>query len=145
MAKGRAPEVTSRMMAAIKNKNSKAEILIRKALFARGFRYRIHYAKLFGRPDIVFVGARLAIFVDGDFWHGNAWRLRGLSSFEDQFRFNSHPEFWEAKIRHNMEHDREVTEHLTSLGWRVLRLWESDILHDVTACLSLIEAALRHP
>lgn len=87
MTERRAPEVTSRMMAHVKNKNSKAELLLRRALFARGFRYRVHYAKLIGKPDVVFTRARLVVFIDGDFWHGNAWRLRGMSSFEEQFRF----------------------------------------------------------
>lgn len=142
MSDRRAPEITSRIMSAVKNKNSEAELKLRRALFARGRRYRLHAAGLIGRPDIVFARARLAVFVDGDFWHGNAWRLRGMASFEEQFRFRSRPEWWEAKIRRNMERDRQVEAGLTADGWRVLRLWESDVLRDVAACATRVEAAL---
>lgn len=143
MSDMRAPDVTSRIMAAVKNKDSEAELMLRRALFSLGLRYRVHYGKLIGRPDIVFPGRRVAIFVDGDFWHGNAWRLRGMASFEEQFRFRSRPEWWEAKIRRNMERDREVNESLAALGWRVLRLWESDVLKDVEACAAHVEAFLQ--
>ena len=143
MPKQRSPDVTSRMMAAVKSKNSKAELLLRRALFNRGRRYRIHYPRLTGKPDIVFPRAKLAVFVDGDFWHGNAWRLRGMPSFEEQFRFKSNPEFWEKKIRGNIERDREVTLALATSGWRVLRLWESEVLSDVAACVARVEEKLR--
>ncbi|MGH2484685.1 MAG: hypothetical protein ACRDHE_01605, partial [Ktedonobacterales bacterium] len=96
---------------------------------------------------VVFLRARLAVFVDGDFWHGNAWRLRGMSSFEEQFRFKSNPEWWEKKIRGNMERDREVTQALEASGWRVARLWESDVLRDAPGCVARIEDELisAHP
>jgi len=96
-------------MSAVKNRDSKAELLLRRALFARGFRYRVHVRKLIGNPDIVFPGARVAVFVDGDFWHGNAWRLWGLASFEGQFRFKSNPDFWRIKITRTVERDADVS------------------------------------
>jgi DNA mismatch endonuclease (patch repair protein) len=139
----RAPAVTSRIMSAVKNKNSVAELRLRRALFARGLRYRVHYPKLIGTPDIVFTAARLAVFVDGDFWHGNAWRLRGMSTFEEQFRFRSRPEWWENKIRRNMERDAEVNFRLQAEGWRVLRLWESEVLANVQACVERVLEALH--
>ena len=138
----RAPDMTSRIMSAVKNKDSEAEIKLRHALFARGLRYRIHYGKLIGHPDIVFPRWRVVVFVDGDFWHGNAWRLRGMSSFDEQFHFPSNPEFWRAKIMRNVEHDKEVNEKLAELGWRVLRLWESDVLKDTDACATHVEVFL---
>jgi len=140
----RAPEVTSRIMSAVKNKDSEAELKLRRALHARGLRYRVHLGKLVGRPDIVFLGPRVVVFVDGDFWHGNAWRLRGMSSFEEQFRFRSRPEWWEAKIRRNMERDREVNEHLVAEGWRVIRLWESDVLRNLGDCVERVVSVLAN-
>ena len=139
----RDPDVTSRIMAAVKSKNSKAELRLRRTLFARGFRYRVNYDKLIGHPDIVFPGSHVVIFVDGDFWHGNAWRLRGMASFDEQFHFKSRPEFWRAKILRDMERDREVNEMLSAAGWRILRLWESDVLKDVENCASCVVAFLR--
>lgn len=134
----RNPEITSKIMSAVKNKDSEAELMLRRALFARRLRYRLHYKWLIGHPDIVFPSARLVVFVDGDFWHGNAWRLRGMASFEEQFHFRSNPDFWEAKIRRNMERDREVNEGLAEQGWNVVRVWESDILKDLEACVQRI-------
>src|ERR1700747_3217921 len=93
----RDPVITSRMMAAVRNKNTKAELALRRALHRRGLRYRLHPSDVFGRPDIVIRSRGLAVFVDGDMWHGNAWRVRGLSSLEDLFPNNT--EFWTKKIR----------------------------------------------
>jgi len=85
---------------------------------------------------------RLVVFVDGDFWHGNAWRLRGLPRFEDQFPTNT--EFWVEKIRRNMQRDTEVTVALRAAGWRVIRVWESEILTDPTAAADLVERHVHH-
>ena len=92
----RDPAVTSRMMAAVRNKDSKAELALRRQLHARGLRYRLHARDLPGRPDLVIRKYRLAVFVDGDFWHGNAWKVRGLARFEDQFPSNR--DFWVEKF-----------------------------------------------
>lgn len=143
MPKERTPEMTSHIMATIKNKDGKAERALRSRLFRAGLRYRVHVSALIGRPDIVFTRRKIAVFVDGDFWHGNAWKTRGLASFEEQFHFRSRPEFWERKIRGNMARDERVTTKLTERGWRVIRIWESDILKDVAACARLVEAAVR--
>ncbi len=134
------------MMAAVRHKDSKAELALRRALHARGVRYRLHAKDVLGRPDLVIRKYRLAIFVDGDFWHGNAWRLRGLQRLEDLFPTNT--EFWAAKIRRNMARDAEVTKVLENDGWTVVRVWESDVQADLggTAAhvLEVIEAARRH-
>ncbi|MGH3549987.1 MAG: very short patch repair endonuclease [Pseudonocardiaceae bacterium] len=124
----RDPVVTSRMMSRVRSKDSKAELALRRALHARGFRYRLHGKKVFGRPDIVNRSRRLAIFVDGDMWHGNEHHRRGLASLADMFP--SRTEWWVAKIEANMRRDREVTATLRGQGWTVIRLWESDILAD---------------
>jgi DNA mismatch endonuclease, patch repair protein len=143
MRKGqrRDPAVTSRMMAAVKNKHSKAELTLRRELHRRGLRYRLHVPDLPGRPDLVLRRHRLVVFVDGDFWHGNAWRVRGLASFEDQFPTNK--EFWTAKIHRNMRRDEEVNQALRSAGWQVIRIWESTILADPAAAADEVERVTR--
>lgn len=136
----RDPAITSRMMAAVKNKNSKAELLLRSTLWQRGLRFRKH-AKLIGKPDIVFPRARIAIFVDGDFWHGNAWRLRGLPNLKSLFPTRT--EWWVNKITRNIERDGEVTKALRAEGWKVLRFWESAILADPQAVADAVETEVR--
>lgn len=121
----RDPAITSRMMARVKNKDSKAEMILRRRLHALGLRYRLHY-KILGKPDIVFPAQRIAVFVDGDFWHGNAWKVRGLNSLSDLFP--NRTEWWVTKITRNMERDVEVTRILVQEGWTVLRFWESEVL-----------------
>ncbi len=103
-------------------KNTKPEICLRRALFTRGARYRLHASGLPGKPDIVFAGAKVAIFVDGDFWHGRNWRARKKLLAE-----GSNSEYWVAKIGSNRIRDAHHTATLTKLGWRVVRIWESDI------------------
>ena len=127
-------------MASVQAKDTKPELAIRRRLWAQGYRYRTHYAKVIGKPDLVFVRARIAVFIDGDFWHGNAWRLRGLQSLEDLFPTNT--DWWVAKIRRNMERDREVTAALEREDWRVLRFWESDVARDADAVVDEIRAIL---
>lgn len=119
--------VTSRIMSAVRNRGGAAELAIRRRLWANGLRYRVR-SRLHGRPDLVFPGARLAIFIDGDLWHGNSWRVRGLPSLEAQFPTRT--EWWVAKIRRNMQRDLEVNALLRAAGWTVLRYWESAVLED---------------
>lgn len=128
-------------MAAVKGKDTKAELELRRALHRRGLRYRLHPSDVPGRPDIVIRSRRLAVFADGDMWHGNAWRLRGLSRLEDMFPNNT--EFWTKKIRRNMERDREVTARLRGEGWTVVRIWESEILADPGAAAQKVLDALE--
>lgn len=137
----RDPAITSRMMAAVRSKNSKAELAVRRELHRRGIRYRVHASDVTGRPDIAWRGRRVAVFIDGDFWHGNAWRLRGFPSLGDLFPTKR--DWWVAKIEANQRRDAEVTERLTAEGWAVLRFWESDVLADADAVADLIEAAIR--
>lgn len=98
------------------------ELVLRKALWAAGYRYRKNVAELPGRPDVVFTKPRVAIFVDGDFWHGRDWESR-----RQKLQAGSNPDYWLAKIQRNMERDRETTSRLASMGWTVLRFWESEI------------------
>jgi DNA mismatch endonuclease (patch repair protein) len=128
------------MMAAVKNKNSLAELLLRRELHARGVRYRLHAKDVLGCPDIVVRKRRVAVFVDGDFWHGNAHKRRGLAKLDDLFPTNK--EFWVAKISRTIARDREVTDQLTASGWRVVRLWEQNILDAPAAAADAVESAL---
>ena len=136
----RDPAITSRMMAAVHNKDSKAELLLRRTLWALGLRYRKH-VRILGRPDIVFGPARVAVFVDGDFWHGNAWRLRGLPSLAAMFPHRTR--WWTEKITRNTVRDTKVTATLRREGWRVLRYWESDVLQAPLRVARQIQAVVR--
>lgn len=120
----RTAETTYKIMSAIKSENTTPERLLGKALWSLGLRYRKHY-KIDGRPDFVFPGDRLAVFCDGDFWHGHNWKIRGLKSLEEELQRYS--DFWVKKIRTNVARDKSVSRKLRSKGWRVMRLWESDI------------------
>jgi DNA mismatch endonuclease (patch repair protein) len=104
-------------------KDTKAELLLRQALWARGLRYRLHAKDLPGRPDIVFRGLRIAIFVDGDFWHGRDWAER-----RKKLQQGANADYWLAKIAYNIERDGRNTQLLQRGGWTVIRLWETDIL-----------------
>jgi DNA mismatch endonuclease, patch repair protein len=136
----RDPQVTSRIMSAIRNRDSRAELALRRALHSRGFRYRLHAKDVLGSPDLVVRKYRLAVFVDGDLWHGNAWRLRNLTRLEDLFP--NRTDWWVQKIRRNIERDRHVTDQLQASGWRVLRIWESEILRGPAASADSVARAI---
>ncbi|MEO6500862.1 MAG: very short patch repair endonuclease [Jatrophihabitantaceae bacterium] len=138
----RDPAITSKIMAAVKSKDTKPELLLRRELHARGVRYRLH-TNLPGRPDIVFPKAKLCVFVDGDFWHGHGWRERGFESWQAQFANHANPEKWVRKIGRNIDRDSEVNEALVSSGWRVLRVLESALLREVSSVADQVEALVR--
>jgi len=137
---GRDPAVTSKIMSAVKAKDTRPEIALRKALWRRGLRYRVNYGKLPGKPDIVFTKAKVAVFCDGDYWHGHNWALRGLSSFEEEL--SRYTEFWANKLRRNVQRDEEVNSQLAEMGWRVVRIWESEIICDVEECARRVQEEL---
>ena len=132
----RDPEITHKIMSSIRSKDTKPEMLIRRALWKKGMRYRVAVKELPGKPDIVFTKAKIAIFCDGDYWHGHNWALRGLSSLDEELTHYS--EYWRNKIRKNVERDLENTKKLESSGWRVLRFWESEIKKDPEGCINII-------
>jgi DNA mismatch endonuclease (patch repair protein) len=138
MPPARAPEVTSRIMSAVRGRDTRPEIALRRALHAKGLRFRVQYRSVRGRPDVAFPTRRIAVFVDGDFWHGNAWRLRGDRSLKSQFARWRNTDFWLAKIRSNIARDHKVTRELTCAGWTVIRFWESDVVKDLNACVSKV-------
>lgn len=130
-------------MAKVRNKDSRAELALRRALHAAGLRYRLHAPDVLGRPDLVIRSRRLAVFVDGDLWHGNPdeVRRRGRSSLAELFP--SRTEWWVAKIERTVRRDREVTAALRDQGWTVLRLWEHDVLRDPQACAQTVLNAIE--
>lgn len=130
----RAAEVTSRIMSAVRSRDTVPELLLGKALRRLNLRFRRCAADVPGTPDIVFRAPPVAVFVDGDFWHGNSWRLRGCADLETQFQKWRRPAFWLKKIRANMARDRKVNRALRKDGWRVVRVWESQVLKDVERC-----------
>lgn len=117
------PAQRSRCMSRIRGKNTKPELLLRKSLWSAGYRYRVHY-KITGKPDITFPGKRVAVFVDGCFWHG-------CPVHANKPRNNA--EFWETKLAKTIDRDRVVTKELTQGGWLVLRFWEHSINQDLDA------------
>lgn len=114
------PEQRSRNMAAIKWKDTKPEMIVRKYLFSRGLRFRVQVRKLPGTPDIVLPKYKTAIFVNGCFWHGH----EGCKYFRLP---KSNVEFWREKIERNIERDRESMQALFDLGWKVIRVWECEL------------------
>ena len=113
------PATRSRMMSGIQGKNTRPEILIRKALFARGFRYRLHGADLPGKPDLVFPRYRAVVLINGCFWH-----LHGCHLFKWP---SSRPEFWRTKLEANKARDLRILDQLHDAGWRTLTIWECAI------------------
>lgn len=123
-------------MKQVKNKDSVIEIALRKELWKRGLRYQKNVTKIFGKPDLVFKGKKVAIFCDSEFWHGYNWEERKKD-------FKSHQEFWIPKIERNMQRDIEVTEELRRQGWKVLRFWGNEIKKNVSSCADIIEKTVR--
>lgn len=111
------PSVRSRMMSGIKGKNSMPEMLVRRLLFAAGFRFRLHRSDLPGTPDIVMPGRKVAIFIHGCFWHAHQrCKYAKIPA--------SRRDFWIAKLQANVNRDQRATEQLVAMGWRVMCVWE---------------------
>ncbi len=123
-------------MQAIKSTNTKIEVILGKALWAKGFRYRKNDKTVFGRPDFTFKGRKVAIFCDSEFWHGKDWDTL-------QKRLQTNRGYWIPKIERNIARDIKVKEVLTHEGWTVLRFWEKEIKKDLISCISEIESALK--
>lgn len=118
-------------MAANKSKGTKLELLFGKLLWNAGIRYRKNDKTVFGKPDFVIRSYKIAIFCDGEFWHGRNWEERKNDH-------KSNCEFWYSKIEKNIERDKEVTKVLENQGWKVFRFWETEITKEPDVCLNLI-------
>lgn len=134
MADTRTPEQRHRIMAAVRRRDTKPELALRRALWAAGVRgWRCDYSRAAGRPDLAWPGRRVAVFVDGAFWHGHASRHRPGRSGR----------YWDEKIARNVERDRQVDAALAADGWTVVRVWDFEVSREMPAVLARITAALR--
>ena len=124
------PEVSKRM-SRVHLKRGIAETMLAKSLWHSGIRYRCNYKKLPGSPDIAITRYHVAIFVDGEFWHGKDWEKR-------KARLKSNRDYWIEKIEENMARDQRNDHALQALGWAVIRFWEKDVKKDVDACASTV-------
>lgn len=129
-------EQISKNMKAVKNKGSKIEIMLMKELWSRGLRYRKNVSRIFGKPDIAFIGKKIAVFCDSEFWHGYNWEER-------KHDFKSNQDFWTAKIERNIERDKSVRAKLESDGWTVIRFWGKEIENNLKECADIVEVKVR--
>lgn len=121
-------------MAKVKSRDTNIELILRKLLWSAGYRFRVNY-KLFGKPDIAFPKQKLAVFCDGDFWHGRNYR-------KEKKRYKK---FWKEKIATNIKRDKTVNKKLEQMGWQVLRFWKTDILERPEDCIRKISDAQKQP
>jgi len=119
----------SRQMSKIRGKNTKPELTFRKALWKKGVRYRLDSKQLPGRPDVSIKKYKLAVFIDGEFWHGYNWNER-----KDKLKSNR--KFWIPKIERNMQRDREVNQQLKDMDYVVFRFWTHEIKDNLKTCIN---------
>ena len=131
------PEQRRKNMQHIRSNNTKIEIILRKALWHRGYRYRINYKKLPGKPDIVLTKYKIAIFCDGEFFHGKDWEV-----LKPRLEKGDNGSFWISKISRNRERDDEINKKLLFMGWTVIRFWGNDIKKDTDECIRVIEETI---
>jgi DNA mismatch endonuclease (patch repair protein) len=130
------PEQIHYNMQRVKCKNTEIELRLRKELWSRGVRYRKNVSKITGKPDIAFIGKKVAVFCDSEFWHGYDWKRQRAA-------IKSNRDFWIPKIERNIERDKKVNEALKAEGWTVLRFWGNEIKNNVEQCADLVIAALK--
>ena len=134
------PEQRRKNMQHIRSNNTKIEIILRKALWHRGYRYRINYKKLPGKPDIVLTKYKIAIFCDGEFFHGKDWEV-----LKPRLEKGDNGSFWISKIFRNRERDDEINKKLLFMGWTVIRFWGNDIKKNTDECIRVIEETIFEP
>ena len=126
-------EQRARTMSRIRRRDTTPELALRRGLWARGWRgYRTDDRRLPGRPDLAWTRARVAVFVDGKFWHGHP----------SAYRPGQHGEYWDTKIARNIERDRTADAELAAMGWMVIRFWDFEVRKQLDDCLARVEAAL---
>lgn len=130
------PEQRKKCMQSNKSKGTKPELALAKAMWALGLRYRKNSGSIFGKPDFSFKKYKVAVFVDGEFWHGKDWEQR-------KAEIKGNREFWIAKIERNIRRDREVTGRLKAEGWTVLRFWSNDVVKNTTCCAEKVKEIVR--
>ena len=131
---GDVSERSHKNMSRIRGSGTGIEVMLRKALWKKGYRYRKNMKGLPGRPDIALTKYKLAIFCDSEFFHGKDW-----DTLEKKLENGRNPDYWIPKIRRNMERDRDKDSALRGAGWTVIHFWGKDITKDVDACVAAIE------
>ncbi len=121
----------------IKSKDTNIELMLRHELWKRGYRYQKNYKKLPGSPDIVINKYKIAIFCDGEFFHGKDWEV-----LRPRLMKSNNAQYWISKISSNIEHDNEVNKALLFDGWTVIRFWGNEIKKDVMGCIKVIEETI---
>ena len=127
-------EQRKKNMQHIRSDNTKIEAILRKALWNKGYRYRKNYTELPGKPDIVLTKYKIAIFCDGEFFHGKDWGV-----LKPKLEKGNNSEYWVKKITKNRERDEEVNKKLLSMGWTVIRFWGNDIKKHTEDCVQVVE------
>lgn len=125
-------------MQKIRSKDTRAEVLLRKALWKKGYRYRKNWKRLPGCPDIVLTKQKICVFVDGEYFHGKDWD----AGRKEKAEAGSNAAYWVPKIERNIERDRSADAELNGLGWTVLRFWSRDVVKDVDSCVNAIGEAV---
>lgn len=133
----RTPEEVSEVMRKVHSYDTAPEVALQSVLREHGVEYEVHLSDLPGKPDIVLTKNRVAVFVDGEFWHGMQWRRRRHVALEEQFRESRNREYWLKKIRRNMQRDCSNTSKLLKQGWKVIRFWERDVLRNPEKCAEM--------
>ena len=118
----------------IRSKDTTIEVLLRKSLWKKGYRYRKNYDKLPGKPDIAITKYKIAIFCDGEFFHGKDWEV-----LKPRLERGNNSEYWIKKISRNMERDDEINKRLLFEGWTVIRFWGNDIKKNIDECVRVVE------
>jgi DNA (cytosine-5)-methyltransferase 1 len=128
-------------MRSVHSSSTEPELILQKMLKKRGIKFKSNELKLPGKPDIIIKNKKLAVFVDGDFWHGGQWFRRRKKTLSEQFNHSKNKEYWLNKIKKNIDRDFSVTSDLIESGWSVLRFWESKIKENPEECANLISTA----
>lgn len=124
------PEISKRM-SRVSLKGGKAEVILQKALWHKGIRYRKNYKKLPGSPDIAITKHNIAVFIDGGYWHGKDWETK-------KEKIKSNKDYWLEKIAENIARDNRNDQELKQLGWTPIHFWDSDVLKDLSGCVQTI-------
>lgn len=130
-------EQRHKAMSHIKSCDTSIEIALRKALWHRGYRYRKNYKLLPGKPDIAMTKYKIAVFCDGELFHGKNWEV-----LRPRLEKGNNPEYWVKKIERNMQRDAENDKKLLFLGWTVIHFWGNDILRHTDECVKVIEEVI---
>jgi DNA mismatch endonuclease, patch repair protein len=139
--KPRDPTATSYLMSRVRVADTRMEVRLRSELHRVGLRFRKNVRTLLGKPDVVFARERVAVFVDGDYWHARVFKEGGIRALRRSLK-TVNREFWVAKLVRNAKRDTEVVDGLRAAGWKVIRLWESDVKRDSTGAARRVARAV---